>query len=200
MDIKNVKSACYLLCLLTLLTGLLYPLVITGLAQLIFPWQANGSLININGKIVGSQWIGQSFTSTAFFHGRPSATLPFPYNAKNSAGSNIALTNPAYLINLTNSINQLRQLNPDTKQPVPIDMITSSASGLDPDITPSAAFYQMARIAKARNISIDVLTNLINQHTMKPTAGFIGEQRVNVLALNIALLSLSKPHASLSGQ
>src|SRR3990167_3750276 len=148
MDIKNIKSAFYLLFALTFLTGLAYPLFITGLAQLIFPRQANGSLIELNDNIIGSEWVGQSFTSAEFFHGRPSATKPFPYNANNSAGANIALSNPAYLKSLTNEIDQLRQANPNAEQAPPLDMITHSASGLDPDISPSGALYQMARIAK----------------------------------------------------
>jgi K+-transporting ATPase ATPase C chain len=180
MDMKQVKTAGYLLLLFTFLTGLVYPLAITGLAQLLFPWQANGSFIKQEGKIIGSKWIGQSFTSPDFFHGRP------------SLGSNFALTNPMLKNAIQTHINSIQQLNPENHQSIPIDLVTNSASGLDPDISPAAAYYQVLRIARTRGISNDALNRLIDQHTARPCAGFIGEPRVNVLALNIALLSLTQ--------
>lgn len=193
MDIKHIKTAIRLLLLLTLLTGLVYPLSITGLAQLLFPWQANGSLIKLDGKIIGSTWIGQSFTSADFFHGRPSATPLFPYNANHSSGSNLALTNPVLTNSIKTRIDNLLQLDPENRQHIPMDLVTHSASGLDPDISPMAALYQTPRIAKARGISNEVLTHMIDQYTMRPFMGFIGEPRVNVLMLNMALLKQSKP-------
>lgn len=192
MDMKHIRTASRLLLLLTLLTGLVYPLSITGLAQLFFPWQANGSLLKKDGKIIGSTWIGQSFTSPDFFHGRPSATSPLPYDAKNSSGSNLALTNPMLIHALQTNIHNLHLLDPENHQRIPIDLVTHSASGLDPDISPMAALYQIPRIAKVRGISNDVLTHIVDQYTMRPYAGFMGEPRVNVLALNMALLSHSK--------
>lgn len=193
MDIKHIKTASRLLLFLTLLTGLVYPLFITGLAQLLFPWQANGSLIKLDGKIIGSTWIGQSFTSAEFFHGRPSATPLFPYNANHSSGSNLALTNPMLIHSIKTHIDNLLQLDPENHQHIPMDLVTFSASGLDPDMSPMAALYQIPRIAKARGMSNEVLTRIVDQHTMRPLAGFIGESRVNVLALNMALLERSKP-------
>lgn len=192
MDMTHIKTASRLLLLLTLLTGLIYPLVITGLAQLLFPWQANGSLIKKDGKIIGSKWIGQYFTSPDFFHGRPSATLPFPYHVNNSSGSNLALTNPLLINAIQTNINNLHQLDPENHQSIPIDLVTHSASGLDPDISPMAALYQIPRISKARGIPNDALARIVEQYTMRPCAGFIGEARVNVLALNMALLEQTK--------
>jgi len=199
MDMKHIKTACRLLLLLTLLTGLIYPLSITGLAKLFFPWQANGSLITKDGKIIGSKWIGQSFTSPAFFHGRPSSTTPFPYNANSSSGSNLALTNPLLINALQTNIHNLHQLDPENNQSIPMDLVTFSASGLDPDISPAAAYYQVSRIAKVRGISADIITHIVDKYTIGPLAGFIGESRVNVLALNMALEQL-KPYPSEPGQ
>lgn len=190
---KHIKTASRLLLLLTLLTGLIYPLSMTGLAQLLFPWQANGSLIKLDGKIIGSAWIGQSFTSAEFFHGRPSATPLFPYNANQSSGSNLALTNPVLINSIKNHIDNLLQLDPENHQPIPMDLVTHSGSGLDPEISPMAALYQIPRIAKARGMSNDMLSRMVDQYTRRPFMGFIGESRVNVLALNMALLEQSKP-------
>lgn len=195
MDLSYLKIASRLLLLLTLLTGLAYPLFMTELAQLFFPWQANGSLLKKDGKIIGSQWIGQSFTSPDFFHGRPSATLPFPYYAKNSSGSNLALTNPMLKKAVQDNINYLHSLNPENRLSIPMDLVTHSASGLDPDISPMAALYQVPRIAKKRGISIEALNHIVDQHTIRPSVGFIGEARVNVLALNVALLERTNLHS-----
>ncbi len=186
-----ISTACRLLLLFTLLTGFLYPFAILGLAQFLFPWQANGSLIKQENKIMGSTWIGQSFTSPEFFYGRPSATLPFPCNARNSSGSNLALSNPMLKNIVQLNINHLQQLDPSNHQKIPMDLVTQSASGLDPDISPESAYYQAARIAATRNVATDVINQIIKQHIIPPYAGFIGEPRVNVLALNIALLSLT---------
>lgn len=183
MVIKLFKTASCLLLLLTFLTGFLYPFTITGLAQILFPWQANGSLIKQNDKIIGSKWIGQSFTSPDFFHGRSSSI----------SSSNLALTNPLFIKTIQMNMDHLHELNPNNQERIPMDLVTSSASGLDPDISPIAALYQVPRVAKARNISNDVLINLIHQKIIPPFAGFIGEPRVNVLALNIAMLSITNP-------
>lgn len=196
---RHLKTASRLLLLLTLLTGLAYPFIITGIAQLLFPWQANGSLIKKDGKIIGSKWIGQSFTSPDLFHGRPSATLPSPYQANHSSGSNLALTNPALKNIIETHINDLHQLDLENHQSIPMDLVTRSASGLDPDISPLSAYYQIPRIAKARGMSNEVLTKIIDQYTARPYAGFIGEPRVNVLLLNIALLSLNQPNDNKRG-
>ena len=194
--LNTLRPAFVLVVLLTALTGLAYPLAMTGAAQLIFPAQANGSLIEKNGTVVGSALIGQAFTSERYFHGRPSATtgadpadasktVPQPYNASNSMGSNLGPTNPALFERVKGDMAALKAENPGAA--VPVDLVTTSASGLDPDISPDAALFQVPRIAKARGVNEDVLHRLVAQTTQEPTFGLLGEPRVNVLALNLAL-------------
>ena len=199
--LKQLRSALVLLVLLTVLTGLAYPFAITGLAGVLFPSQAAGSLVTSDGKIVGSALIGQSFTSDKYFHGRPSATtapdpkdatktIPAPYNAANSSGSNLGPSNKALLDRVKEDAAKLKAENPNA--PVPQDLVTTSGSGLDPDITPEAAFFQVPRVAKARNIPEDKLRDLVSNLVEGRTLGVIGEPKVNVLALNIALDRLPK--------
>lgn len=180
-----------LLLVITILTGVAYPLVVTGLAQVIFPHQANGSLIYKNGKPVGSVLIGQNFNNPRYFHSRPSAAGQNGYDASNSSGSNSGPTNKAFLDTLAKRAAQVRQENGlPANAPVPSDLITASASGLDPDISPAAAQIQVARVAKARNLSVQTVQNLVNKYTEGRTFGLLGEPRVNVLKLNLALDSL----------
>ncbi len=185
--LKTWGRAFMLLLVMTLITGIAYPLVVTGLAQVIFPHQANGSLIYQNGQPVGSDLIGQDFTDPRYFHGRPSAAGK-GYDATSSGGSNLGPTNKALLASVAQRAEQVRQengLTPDT--PVPSDLITASASGLDPDITPAAAQIQVARVAKARNLSVQTVQALVAKYTEGRQFGFLGEPRVNVLKLNLAL-------------
>lgn len=186
--IKHVKPALILFVLLTVLTGVIYPAVVTGLAQLLFPYQANGSqLTDSGGKPIGSNLIGQPFSNPGHFWGRPSATGPFPYNAGASSGSNLGPTNPALVDAVKARIEALQAADPDNKAPVPVDLITASGSGLDPHISPAAAEYQINRVAKARNIKPEILRILVTANTKSRQWGFLGEPRVNVLALNLAL-------------
>ena len=186
--IKHLKPAIILFVLLSVLTGVIYPLVVTGLAQLLFPAQANGSLMKDSaGKSAGSSLIGQSFSSPGHFWGRPSATGPFPYNAGASSGSNLGPTSPALLDAVKARIQALKAADPDNQAQVPVDLITASASGLDPHISPAAADYQVHRVTKARNIKPEILRALIAANTEFRQWGFLGEPRVNVMALNLAL-------------
>lgn len=185
--LHQLKTACTLLIVLTLLTGLVYPLVITGIAQLFFPHKANGSLLIRDGKPVGSALIGQYFNRDNYFWGRPSATTPYPYNAANSTGSNYGPINPNLLTTVKDRVEKIIQSHPDNKIAVPVDLVTSSGSGLDPDISPLAAWYQVKRIANARHISDEQLQRLIIQYTKDNYFWSLGEPRVNVLALNLAL-------------
>ena len=187
-----VRPAVTLFVVLSVVTGLLYPLAVTGVAQTVFSHQANGSLITQNGKAVGSELIGQSFTAPGHFWGRPSATAPMPYNASASGGSNQGPTNPALVEAVKARIEALRAADPGNMRAVPGDLITASASGLDPHISPAAADYQTARVAKARGLPLTQVQTLVQQHTEAPWLGLFGEPRVNVLALNLALDSLSK--------
>jgi K+-transporting ATPase ATPase C chain len=180
--------------MLTLILGIIYPLVTTGVAQVIFPSQANGSMVCVNGKPIGSSLIGQYWTQPQYFAGRPSVTnnlsgTPAPYEADNSAGSNLGPTNSVLVQTVQQRINQLKKENPDVPAgtPIPADLVTSSASGLDPDISVAAAYYQIPRIAKARGISQASLTNLVNQHIQGRFLGIFGEPVINVLQLNLAL-------------
>jgi K+-transporting ATPase ATPase C chain len=176
-----------MLLLLTALTGLVYPVVVTGVAQLVFPHQANGSLIMKGGNPVGSELIGQSFDDPKYFWSRPSATGPYPYNAAASSGSNLGPTNPDLLKAVADRAETLKQADPDNKAPVPVDLVTASGSGLDPHITPAAALYQASRVAKARGVPQERLEKLIAEHTEGRQLGFLGEPGVNVLKLNLAL-------------
>jgi len=175
------------LLLFTLLTGLVYPLAVTGIAQLIFPYQANGSLMQRNGQGIGSRLIGQSFTDPQYFWGRPSATAPFPYNAAASSGSNLASTNPALEQAIQARIQALQSADPGNDAPIPVDLVTASASGLDPHISVAAALYQVPRVALKRGLSEAQVRLLVEQYTQAPQFGLLGEPRVNVLMLNLAL-------------
>jgi K+-transporting ATPase ATPase C chain len=181
------KPALRVLILLTLLTGVIYPLMLTGIAQFVFPAQANGSLIEENGQPVGSRLIGQPFDDPRYFWGRPSATSPFPYNAASSSGSNLGPSSAKLREIVRQRVAVLRAADPANSAPIPIDLVTASASGLDPHISVAAARYQVPRIARVRGIPEKVLFDLIDQHTDGRTLGFLGEPRVNVLALNLAL-------------
>ena len=184
---KLLRQATVLLLLMTVITGVLYPLAATGLAQLIFPHQANGSLIVKDGKPIGSSLIGQSFTDARYFWGRPSATSPNPNNGSSSSGSNMGPSNPALVDAVKQRIEALRAVDPTNTAPVPVDLITASASGLDPEITPAAARYQVARVAEMRKLSVSQVQALVDEFTNGRTLGILGEPRVNVLKLNLAL-------------
>jgi potassium-transporting ATPase KdpC subunit len=194
--LKEIRPALVILVALTLITGLAYPLAMTGIAGVIFPSKAQGSLVEKDGKVVGSALIGQVFTKDEYFHGRPSATVapdpadstktvPAPYNAANSGGSNLGPTNQALIDRVKEDVAKLKAENPSAE--VPIDLVTTSASGLDPDISAAAALFQVPRVAKARNLPEDRLRQLVNEHTEGRLLGLLGEPRVNVLALNLAL-------------
>ena len=184
---SEIVPALRMLVVLTALTGVIYPLAVTGIAQLAFPGAANGSLIMANGKTLGSELIGQPFDDPKYFWGRPSATSPMPYNAGASSGSNHGPRNPALADAVKDRIKALTDADPDSKPPVPIDLVTASGSGLDPDISVAAANYQVHRVANARGMAEDTLRALVDANTLGPTFGILGEPRVNVLALNLAL-------------
>src|SRR5580692_12938876 len=199
--LKEIRPAIVLLVALTLITGLAYPLAITGLAGVLFPYQAQGSMIERDGMVVGSELIGQSFADDKYFHGRPSATntpdpndptknVDAPYNAANSGGSNLGPTSKALADRLQGDVDKLKQENPSA--PVPVDLVTTSGSGLDPDISPEAALFQVPRVAKARNMPEDRVRQLVADKTEGRLAGFLGEPRVTVLKLNLALDATSK--------
>jgi K+-transporting ATPase ATPase C chain len=194
--LRQIRPAIVVLVALTLITGLAYPLAMTGIARVLFPRQAQGSLVERDGKVVGSELIGQVFESDKYFHGRPSATtapdpndptktVPAPYNAANSGGSNLGPSNKALIDRVQGDIDKLKQENPS--MPVPADLVTTSASGLDPHISPEAALFQVPRIAKARNVPQERIRQLVEDHTEGRLFGLLGEPRVNVLLLNLAL-------------
>ncbi|MFS2098195.1 potassium-transporting ATPase subunit KdpC [Variovorax sp. Varisp85] len=182
-----VRPALVLFVLLSALTGLIYPMAVTGVAKTAFPAQADGSLIVLDGTVVGSKLIGQNFSDPRHFWSRPSATAPQPYNASASGGSNQGPLNPALADAVKARVEALRAADPDNTAPVPVDLVTASASGLDPDISLAAAQYQAARVARVRGMPLSEVQSLIDRNTQKPLLGFLGEARVNVLALNIAL-------------
>ncbi|BEP37836.1 potassium-transporting ATPase subunit KdpC [Variovorax sp. V59] len=182
-----IRPALVLFALLSALTGLVYPLAVTGAAQALFPSQAAGSLVVRNGSAVGSSLIGQNFSDPKHFWGRPSATAPQPYNASASGGSNQGPLNPALAEAVKGRVKALRAADPGNTAPVPVDLVTASASGLDPDISPAAALYQAARVARVRGLPPEQVKALVASHTQAPLWGWLGEPRVNVLALNLAL-------------
>lgn len=187
---EQLQPAVTMLVILTILTGLVYPLVVTELAQLLFPDQATGSLIVRDGKVIGSKLIGQSFDKPEYFWSRPSATAPFPYNAAASGGSNLGPTNPVLREAVKARVAALRAADPDHDSPVPVDLVTASASGLDPHISPAAARYQATRVAHARGLDAGIVEQLVMRHTEGRQFGLLGEPRVNVLELNLALDAL----------
>lgn len=189
---KNIlRPALCLFVLLSLLTGLAYPLLVTGAAQALFPHQAQGSLLHRDGKVVGSALIGQHFDQPHYFWGRPSATAPMPYNGANSVGSNQGPTNPALHDAVRARVDALKNADPGNPLPVPVDLVTASASGLDPHISPAAAAYQRDRVARARGLAPARVDDLIARHTETPVPGWLGEPRVHVLKLNLALDTLA---------
>ena len=188
--LASLRPAVVLFLLLTALTGFIYPLVVTGLAQLLFPQQAAGSLVMRNGRALGSRLIGQSFSAPGYFWGRPSATTPQPYNGTASTGSNLGPLNPALLDAVKPRIAALRAADPGNDAPVPVDLVTASGSGLDPEISVAAADYQAPRIARARGLAPESVRALIAQHAEGRLLGVLGEPRVNVLELNLALDAL----------
>ena len=183
----QIRAAIVMLVLLTIIAGLAYPLAVTGMAQALFPHQANGSQIVKDGKVVGSELIGQPFDGPRYFWGRPSATAPFPYNAAASAGSNLGPSNPALEQVVKARIAALRAADPGNTQAIPVDLVTASASGLDPHISVAAALYQVPRVARERGLTEDQVTALVRQFTEGRQLGVLGEPRVNVLNLNLVL-------------
>jgi K+-transporting ATPase ATPase C chain len=185
--LAQLRPAIVVLIVLTVVTGVVYPLVVTGIAQLLFPHQANGSLIVKDTKVLGSALIAQPFDDPKYFWARPSATSPFPNNAGASSGSNLSPTNPALIKAVQDRVDALRAADPGNTSRVPVDLVTASGSGLDPHISPAAALYQLPRVAKARGMSEDAVRALVDKNTEGRQLGFLGEPRVNVLLLNLAL-------------
>jgi K+-transporting ATPase ATPase C chain len=195
--IKQFRIALTLIVFFTIVTGMIYPALVTGIAQSFFPWRANGSIIVQNNQPVGSELIGQLFTDPKYFWGRPSATAPFPYNAEASSSSNLGPMNADFMAAVKTRIQTLQQADRQNHSPIPVDLVTTSASGLDPDISPLAAHYQVYRVAKARNLSAEKVKNLVQNLTKNRLWNILGEPRINVLQLNLALDTLDKslnPH------
>lgn len=192
-SLRQLKTSCICLLIFTVLTGLIYPLFVTGIAQLFFPWRSNGSLLYQNKKPIGSVLIGQSFTSANYFWGRPSATPLYPYNAASSSGSNMGPSNLDFLEKVQERAKQLHQ-GSSHNHLVPVDLVTASGSGLDPEISPLAAFYQVSRVARENHLPEKDIVNLIKDSIKNRTLGLLGEPRVNVLKLNIALEKLRTAH------
>jgi len=190
----SIRPALVLFGAMTVITGLLYPLAITGIAKVAFPQQAAGSLIERDGKIIGSKLIGQSFSDPKYFWGRPSATGPYPYNAAASSGSNQGPLNPALADVVKSRVDALRAADPTNQSPVPVDMVTASASGLDPHISVAAANYQLARVARTRGLTKETIQAVVTAHTEGRALGFFGEPRVNVLELNLELDASAPTH------
>jgi K+-transporting ATPase ATPase C chain len=189
-----IRPVLVLFILMTVITGVIYPIVVTAIGHAAFGRQANGSLLVRNGKLAGSALIGQQFDAPYYFWGRLSATTPQPYNAQNSGGSNLGPTNPALADEIKGRLDALKAAGNDMSQPVPVDLVTSSGSGLDPEISPAAAAYQAVRVAKARGLPVDQVTDLITRNTSGRQFGIFGEARVNVLKLNLALDDLKPMH------
>ncbi len=189
---EHLRPALTMLLLMTVLTGVVYPLTVTGLAQLFFQEQANGSVIVREGKVIGSNLIGQYFDKPEYFWSRPSATTPFPYNAAASGGSNLGPTNPVLIEAVKARVIALRAADPGNDVAIPVDLVTSSGSGLDPHISPAAALYQVKRVARARGLDEAVVRTLLSEHTEERQFKLLGEQRVNVLQLNLALDALPR--------
>lgn len=189
----HLRSALMVFFILTIVTGVAYPLAVTGIAQLLFPHQANGSLIYKDGKPIGSTLVGQPFDDPKYFWGRPSATAPFPYNASASSGSNLGPTNPVLIETVKTRVAALKAADPRNDAPVPVDLVTASGSGLDPHISPAAAEYQVRRVTRARGAEEGFVRTLVSQHTEGRQMGMLGERRVNVLALNLALDASDQP-------
>jgi K+-transporting ATPase ATPase C chain len=185
--LAQVRAAIVSLIALTVITGVIYPLIVTGIAQAVFPFQANGSLIIKDGKAVGSALIGQPFDDPKYFWGRPSATSPFADNAASSSGSNLSPTNPDLIKAVQGRVDALRAADPGNTAPVPVDLVTASGSGLDPHISPAAALYQVPRVARERKRDEQAIRQLVDRHTEGRFLGILGEPRVNVLALNLSL-------------
>jgi K+-transporting ATPase ATPase C chain len=193
--IKQIKPALRLFLTFVVITGGIYPFLTTAIAQIVFPYQANGSLILHNNQVVGSTLIGQQFTAPQYFWGRLSDTGDYPYQASASGGSNFSVLNQGLVDAAEKRIADLKAADPGNVQPIPVDLVTASASGLDPDISPAAAYYQAGRVARVRHLSVDQVNTLITQHTQGRMLGFLGEARVNVLALNWALDGLQLSYA-----
>lgn len=190
LGLRDLRVAASLLALMTVLLGFAYPAIVTGVAQSAFPTAAEGSLVRREGRVIGSRLIGQSFSSARYIWGRPSATTPGPYDPTASGGSNLGPSNPALVTVVRERIAALRAADPTNTAPVPVDLVSASASGLDPDISPAGAYYQAARVARARARPVTEIRALIARHTRPRTFGFLGEPRVNVLELNLALDAL----------
>ncbi len=189
----QLRPAVTIFALLTIITGVVYPLLVTGIAQAVFPHQSNGSLIEKDGDIIGSELIGQQFDAPNYFWGRPSATSPAPYNAASSSGSNLGQSNPALISAVEARIKALHEADPNNTLPIPVDLVTASASGLDPHISAASALYQVRRVATARGLDEADVVALVDQFTEGRQFGFLGEPRVNVVLLNLALDELSSP-------